>query len=128
MIFKSYWILCNLGAHTWYRYYCLMKVSNLKCATTLNLLWLFTLFFFKFANSLWIFNIHVASFLSINKKKFTCSTTYIPYCSCCLMRNGCIWLRKILRWLSLSRNGMSMATFCRDLQFLGLYWPFCIRL
>lgn len=53
----------------------------------------------------------------------TCSTTYIPYSSCCFIRKVCMWFRKILKWLSLSRNGMSMATFCRAVQFFGLYLP-----
>lgn len=54
---------------------------------------------------------------------FTCSITYIAYSSCCFIRKACIWFRKILRWLSLSRNGTRMATRCRDVQFSGTKPP-----
>lgn len=58
----------------------------------------------------------------------TCSITYIAYSSCCFIRKACIWFRKILRWLSLSRNGTRMATRCRDVQFSGTKPPSFITL
>ena len=47
----------------------------------------------------------------------------IPYSSCCRCRNGCMWRRNSLKCLSRSLYGITMATFCLDVQYGGEYLP-----
>ena len=46
---------------------------------------------------------------------FTCSITKMPYVNCCLRNIGCKWWSKILKFWSLFRYGIKIATF-------GLGW------